>query len=37
MIMMTIEIFNLQENNLRMKSINITKHFVNHSKQIKVK
>jgi len=32
-----IEIFNLDENNLRMKSINLTKHFVTRNKQIKVK
>jgi hypothetical protein len=31
-----IEIFNLQENNLRMKSINTTKHVATYIKQIKV-
>jgi hypothetical protein len=30
-----VEIFNLEENNLRMKSINLTKHFVTYNKQIK--
>jgi len=34
---MTIETFNLEENNLRIKSTNITKHFVTYNKQIKVK
>jgi len=36
-IMMMIEIFNLEENNLRMKSIIITKHSVTYNTQIKVK
>jgi hypothetical protein len=37
MMMMMIEIFNLEENNLTIKNINVTKHFGTYKKQIMVK